>query len=241
LWQKERLLNIGLTFVPPECAKIAWLDCDVVFERPDWPEAASRLLEEFPLVQLFRIVRRLAPGQQPLPDAILEQQDRAVVWNLSQFESVEECFRNVQPRGICYGIAWAGQRDVLRQHGLYDAAVVGAGDRAFVYAAYGRADLMARRWCGNGRQMEHYLAWARPLAKRVRGRVANIDGTLWHLWHGRIEDRQFTQRYERFRRFDFDPAADIALDESGCWRWSSDKPEMHAYLRDYFAGRREDG
>src|SRR5262245_24288280 len=35
LWQKERLLNVALAAVPPACDKIAWLDCDVVFERSD--------------------------------------------------------------------------------------------------------------------------------------------------------------------------------------------------------------
>ena len=31
LWQKERLLNIGLERLPKDCDKIAWLDCDIIF------------------------------------------------------------------------------------------------------------------------------------------------------------------------------------------------------------------
>ncbi len=48
-------------------------------------------------------------------------------------------------------------------------------------------------------------------------------------------------RYEGLRRFRFDPYEDIAIDEDGCWRWASDKPQMHQYIKEYFPSRREDG
>jgi hypothetical protein len=41
--------------------------------------------------------------------------------------------------------------------------------------------------------------------------------------------------------FRFDPHKDIVLTAEGLWRWGTDKPEMHAYVREHFAGRREDG
>ena len=65
-----------------------------------------------------------------------------------------------------------------------------------------------------------------------------VPGRLFHLWHG---DRRYGDRY-RVREFlDFDPSADIAIDDSGCWRWSSDKPDLHEYVYNYFDQRREDG
>src|SRR4051794_18027562 len=36
LWQKERLLNVALAALPADCHKVAWLDGDLLFERPDW-------------------------------------------------------------------------------------------------------------------------------------------------------------------------------------------------------------
>src|SRR5688500_17208469 len=44
LWQKERLLNVALESLPDGCDKVAWLDCDIVFESYDWAERASRAL-----------------------------------------------------------------------------------------------------------------------------------------------------------------------------------------------------
>jgi len=52
--------------------------------------------------------------------------------------------------------------------------------------------------------------------------------------------RKHRQRYREFARFNFDPDTDLALDENGAWRWNSSKPEMHQFIRDYFAGRQED-
>ncbi len=56
-----------------------------------------------------------------------------------------------------------------------------------------------------------------------------------------MEDRGSGERHAALRGFDYDPYRDIALGEAGAWRWASDKPEMHAWLRDYFVRRREDG
>ena len=33
MWQKERLLNLAASWLPPECACVAWLDTDILFEN----------------------------------------------------------------------------------------------------------------------------------------------------------------------------------------------------------------
>jgi hypothetical protein len=93
----------------------------------------------------------------------------------------------------------------------------------------------------NRERSEHYRHWAAGFHDSVRGNVGFVAGDVLHLWHGRSEDRRYRERNAGLRRFQFDPATDIALDANGAWRWNSDKPELHAYVRDYFAGRREDG
>jgi hypothetical protein len=93
----------------------------------------------------------------------------------------------------------------------------------------------------NERQIEHYLAWAKPFHRAVGGRVGFVDGRVLHLWHGELRDRRYAQRHEGLVRFGFDPFSDIALDPSGSWRWNGSKSEMHEYVRDYFEFRKEDG
>ena len=53
MWQKERLVNLALPALPPDCKKVAWLDCDIIFERDDWAHVSSEALEDSVLVQLF--------------------------------------------------------------------------------------------------------------------------------------------------------------------------------------------
>jgi hypothetical protein len=75
----------------------------------------------------------------------------------------------------------------------------------------------------------------------VQGGISGIDGDVYHLWHGDLADRRGGARHRGLAPFEFDPAIDIAIAESGCWRWATDKREMHRYVRDYFAERKEDG
>ena len=41
MWQKERLLNIGIGRLPASCREVAWLDCDIVLERFGWAAEAK--------------------------------------------------------------------------------------------------------------------------------------------------------------------------------------------------------
>ena len=61
LWQKERLLNVALDKLPRGVGVVAWLDCDIIFQREDWVSAALATLERFPVVQLFNVVHNGAP------------------------------------------------------------------------------------------------------------------------------------------------------------------------------------
>jgi hypothetical protein len=135
----------------------------------------------------------------------------------------------------------AARRDLLQTHGLYDAAIVGGGDGLALAAALGDFDSLIQRHVMNQAQAAYYLAWAERFQRAAGGKAGCIAGDLVHLWHGSMDDRRSPQRYHDLRTFDFNPLEDIELDTSGCWRWNSNKPRMHAFVRDYFASRNEDG
>ena len=63
LWQKERLLNIALKSVPADVKNIAWIDCDVLFERSDWMIEAGKLLKQDQIIQLFSEMIYFEPDQ----------------------------------------------------------------------------------------------------------------------------------------------------------------------------------
>jgi hypothetical protein len=246
LWQKERLLNLALKAVPRTCDKVAWIDCDVIFEYDDWPQRVTRLLDQFELVQLFREIHYLphdwVAGPVRPTDAIFTRP--SAVWCIASGMSPMEALGHFQDarRGASNpGLAWASRRELLDCHGFYDALIIGGGDRAMACACYGCFDAVIGLQRMNEPQKQRYLAWARPFHETVRDRATFLDCNLFHLWHGDLRDRRPTWRSTNFGRFDFDPFEDIALSDNGCWRWNTDKPGLHAFLREYLASRKEDG
>jgi hypothetical protein len=92
----------------------------------------------------------------------------------------------------------------------------------------------------NERQLEHYRSWGDGFSAETRANVGCIEGSVFHLWHGERKDRKYRERHRGLHRFGFDPFVDIAIHPDGCWRWNTNKPELHEYVRDYFYSRNED-
>jgi hypothetical protein len=239
LWQKERLLNVAISRLPPACRKVAWLDCDVLFENPDWAVEASRLLDDHPVVQLYdRAVR--------LPRGHTRHRGEGDAWD--GFAAVHRRAPHLHREGRFgrhghTGFAWAARREILGRHGLYDPCIAGSSDHLMAHAMYGDCDSHCVRLItgiGN-RQHAHFLGWFRGFSRDVAGRVAHVPGRVLHLWHGEMADRNYLERHQELLRFDFDPGEDLKVGAGGCWEWNSPKPDLHRWAADYFRRRNEDG
>ena len=246
LWQKERLLNLALRSLPPECDAVAWLDADVIFASDDWPERAQSALERCSVVQLFSERCNLAQGATRSGSdwTPVELVAPSVGCTIATGKSKPDDLRvpgSYLIGGSTNGLAWAAQRSLLDRHGLYDAHILGAGDRAIVCASIGRFDCWVDATAANSRQEQHYRAWGEPFFADVANGIGFIDGRLFHLWHGDTKDRQYATCCPNLMKYGFDPFTDIAIDANGCWRWNTAKPEMHRYVADFFAARKEDG
>jgi len=238
MWQKERLLDLGVGWLPSHCTKVAWLDADVLFEREDWAIETSRVLDEFAVVQPFDTAVRLSRGNL----SAREGDDT--------FESFAKIVRE-RPDVLAQGkfelhghtgFAWAARRDLIARHGLYDACIAGSGDHMMAHAFVGDAEsrCIARMVGRGGRHVAHFRRWSRKVHEEVQGRVSFSPGRVLSLWHGTIENRRYVQRNQELHALAFDPREDIRISETGCWEWASDKPELHEWARRYFVERRED-
>jgi hypothetical protein len=246
LWQKERLLNLALKALPTGCNKVAWLDCDIMFDRPDWVEAADSLLDRYPMIQLFRQVHNLGPQWGPGKEHASQVQFTrpSAAFSLSSGVPAATCIGHLIDNriGTCApGFAWAARREVLDRHLFFDACVIGGGDRAMACAANHCFDELMQRHCMNEHERQCYITWAKPYYETVKAKTGFLDADIFHLWHGDVGKRKGRVRHEDFQRFQFDPYTDVAIEENGAWRWNTDKQEMHEYVRGYFASRREDG
>jgi hypothetical protein len=244
LFQKERLLNIALQRVPSSCKGIAWVDCDVIFSSNDWAARTMEALERFVMVQPFSHRYDLPPdcGPEAIP-ACDKTCRQSVMAKLAQAEMAGADFEKEHPLSgkPAWGLVWAARNDILRQHGLYDACVFNGGDVAVFCAGFGTMESPFMRRRMNAPSFRHYLEWATPFYDSVRGKVGYIDGRIFHLWHGSMAERRYEWCRRELRDLGFDPFTDIAKTEQGTWRWSSDKPALHARVREYFRSRHDDG
>jgi hypothetical protein len=244
MWQKERLLNRALDTLPAACQYVIWIDCDVILQKTDLADQIVRELDRAPLAQLFSLVHDLEPDALPENWKTGSAPPRhSVASRVAQGMSPADCLGKRHPGSLGIrspGHAWAIRRDVIDRRGFYDACIVGGGDSAMACAAYGVLPEVIRLNSMNPRQISHYLNWAEDLHQSVQGDVGLVEGDLLHLWHGKPGDRRWFQRHADLAPFDFDPATDIAHDDAGCWRWNTDKPALHEYVRSYFVSRNED-
>ena len=238
MWQKERLINVALVQVPRHCTKIAWVDADILFENAQWAITASALLNHLAVVQLADCIIRL-------PRGLRDYAGTGMVWD--SFAAVYARNPNALLRGDFAlhghtGFAWAARRSVLETAGLYDACVTGGGDHVMAHAFCGdwESPCLTRMMGVRSAWHSHAAAWASRVYPLIKARVGFVEGAALHLWHGELPSRRHVRRYRALWGFHFDPARDLALDENGCWRWSSAKPTLQAEVGNYLAGRRRE-
>ncbi|MCC5603385.1 hypothetical protein [Nostoc favosum] len=238
MWQKERLLNIALSQLPTACKKVAWIDCDLLFNNSKWAVEASNLLDVFPVVQLFEMGIRLPKDQK----IYRREGERSKSFASIYQDKPNHIYKGYMQHGHT-GFAWAARKDLLLKHQFYDAAIVGGGDEYMVHAMCGAwySICVAKNLGKSKYHFNYFINWAEKFYEDVLGQVGCVSGSVLHLWHGDSKDRQHFERNIQLHFSNFDPENDITIDENGCWKWNSNKPYMHEWIKEYFSLRKEDG
>jgi hypothetical protein len=241
LWQKERLLNIGIRKLPEQYDKIIALDCDILFQNSGWLETTCSLLEDFILVQPFEHVIRLPrgvddvkPSQCPI-GVEARQYFYGFSYGISKFgiDSINQS--NMHGAS---GFAWACRRSMVEKFCFYEGNIVGGGDSLFALAAFQKEILNTRLFSLS--HLEHYTRWSRRFGLAVQGSVSACNGYICHLWHGSRKNRNYCGRDKLLKRYNFDPEKDL-LDEKGQpWRWSGRNLQLEKAVSNYFYLRKED-
>lgn len=247
LWQKERLLNIGLRALPADASHVAWLDGDVLFENDDWVRETRDALERSVVVQPFESAVWLPPdaasAPASLPAGLAEGHEmRGFGATIGPLEGQER--RRALVDFMLHGhtgFAWAARRDMLERHGLFDRAILGGGDQINAHVFADDQDyLRGRGYCAlmlTPLERQAVAAWGRAAAADTQGRVGWVRGRVLHLFHGWLSRRAYDDRHLILREARFDPLSDIDAAAGECWRWTTDKPGLHARTREYFGAR----
>jgi len=229
LWQKERLLNVGLSAVTETiCSNIAWLDGEVLLTNHNWVKETVSSLQIYPVVQVFsyaiklpKNVMWLNPYSTRISNAKVEGVRTTGIAHIVAVKGIRVMVKGDHLGHTGYG--WAGRTSLFKNLTFYDYAVVGGADTLMAHAFYenyykskpGRnvpAYYLTRFKGTAGPQVAHFHIWAKRAFELIGGKVGFISGTLSHIWHGSNSDRIYESRH-RFLR-DLDPA--IVLSKETC-------------------------
>ena len=238
MWQKERLINYGLSQLPKECDKFGWVDCDVLFyANDDWAEKAVKLLDSNDIIQLYKKIHYLPLGYETYNgDKMLSMQ--SVTWQKIIHKNWLERRTNKELPFSTPGFAWAARREVFSDIGIYDHNIIGSGDTFLVDCYFDSWAIHGYSQKFNSHMKNHMGAWRKKLmAKAPKVNYLPVD--ICHLWHGNLKNRRYMDRHDIVLENNYDPKADIKL-VNNVYEWATDKPNMHAAIKQYFYDRKED-
>jgi hypothetical protein len=238
MWQKERLLNLTIERVPDRFTKIVWVDADVLFSNPSWIVDTSERLDEIPVIQPFSHAIRLRPGETTYFGG--GERSRGFCFTCSALRALSRA-RSYHVHGHT-GFAWAANRQLLSDLGLYDAAIGGTADHLMAHAFTGDfgTPCLWPVFGGSSGYLDHFRGWAEAAWARVRGNVGCVGGAVLHLWHGESVNRAYVRRYQELTRLGYDPALHLRAEPGGLWAWSDQGAFLSEWAIGYFRDRRED-
>ncbi len=244
MWQKERLLNLALAYLPTNCDKIVWLDCDLIFTKENWVTETAKKLENYPLIQPYAWSVRLKKEDHPTrPKGKLLRgnQERA------SFHSIAYGVAKYG-RGVLHqryhefgnpGYAWAGRREFITRIGFFDRAILGSADYLMALGFFG-VERSVDSKNHSSSIIEAWKLWRGQIKKSEIGKVGYCPGTVLHLWHGDIIDRKYEERNSILNSAKFEFVKDLDIDSSGLWCWKNNNTKLKKNIENYFKFRRED-
>jgi hypothetical protein len=238
MWQKERLINYGVSKLPPAVKYYAWIDCDVLFPVGDWAEMAVQKLQTADVIQLYKKVHYMPPGMLKY-DGSKVPFLQSVLWQYKIHHNWLARRRAKQLGFATPGFAWACRRELFEDiGGMYDRNIVGSGDTFLVDCYLDSWDIHGFADKFSDSMKQHLMDWC----SRLRAKNPKVDYLpldIAHLWHGNLKNRKYMDRHDVIKKYNYDPATDIKL-VNDVYEWATDKPGMHEDIRQYFFNRKED-
>jgi len=236
VWNKENLLNIGISRLPPEAKFIATIDADVTFRRRNWAAETVHALQHYHVIQPWSDAYDLGPNDEHLE---LHRSFSRLVHERRPIMQGPNA--KVGPYQFGHpGYAWAWTRQALEWlGGLVETAALGAADHHMAMALIGKVDDSIPGNIG-----EAYAAplrgWQDRALRHIAMNISYVPGSIEHSWHGPKARRAYVDRWSILTRNHFDPAADLKHNTYGVVELAGNKPELRHDIDQYFRSRCED-
>jgi hypothetical protein len=229
LWIKENLINLATHQLPSSWKYMAWIDADLLFLNADWVEDTIEALQTADFVQMWQTAVNLGPYGEAM------KIDKS--FGYMHVKSGRP-YTQTDKYGFWHpGYAWATKREVMNHlGGILDWAILGSADRHMALALINRVE-----WSAPGTIHPNYKAMLLQYQDACKHMTLSyVPGTILHLWHGRLEDRKYRERWDILTKNQFDPATDAVFTKKGVLVLTEKGKRLEKELLEYFVGRKED-
>jgi hypothetical protein len=239
-WSKECLLNIGASRLPDGVEKIAFLDADVHFRRPQWAQEALAALDLYPVIQPWDTAYDLGPHDEHIQAHV----SFASLWHAGKpVTAAGPKFWKFNGGPYDYahsGYAWGWQRRALdRVGGLFELGGMGSGDHHMALGMVGKPEASLPGGVSRAYR-DAVFAWSGRAQVEINGKLGLSHGTIEHPFHGRKNDRAYESRWDMFVQHGFDPHVDLKRNGYGVLEFAGNKPDLERAFDRYLRAREED-
>lgn len=240
LWVKENMINLMAQRLPPDWKYCAWVDADINFSNHNWAVDTIHALQTKKIVQPWQTVVNYGPSGEHISN----YKSFCYQFSLGRNYTVD---RLKQYEFWHPGFAWACTRQAFNElGGLYDMAILGAGDHHMATALIGQVVMSAP----NAKLHPDFIMTLQEYEQRctdcIRHSIGFVKGTIHHDFHGSFKNRRYVERWEILQRGGpagpngFNPLRDIKRDWQGLWQLDVDHPKLRDAIHGYFRVRDED-
>ena len=179
MFHKERMCRILEEKIPPQFSKIMFCDADVIFQRKDWYEQLSKLLDTYDVVHPFSV----AVWKDLTYTKDITVRKSSLLSNSHSWEY------NHHP-----GFAWAFRREWYKKVGFFDWSITGSGD-TLSCAAWLNKPLPNNSGSSPKKAILSKYETFVELVKEYPPKITYMDGIVEHLWHGSRQNRKYAERH----------------------------------------------
>lgn len=217
MFYKENIINIIEEKIPENYSKICVMDADILFNDKNWYSTISLSLNKNIICQPFK----------------------NAIWLNNRYREIK---RNqsvlIKNHGGHPGFIWAFDRKWLSKNKLFDLSIIGGGD-ILLSCALLKIEFNKKRWLNFS--FNNYISL---LPNSVQ--ISNCDLTVYHLYHGKLINRQYTTRNQIINDLlSFFGVDDIIhllkRDDNGLLQWKDEyKDKCNESIKTFFINRFDD-
>ena len=229
MFYKEALWNRLEKEIPPEYTKICFLDSDIIYQRPDWLDSLSVLLDTHDIVHPFNVLTYLDISYNILRETNVSVTTMSYVARLS--------ITNHTIQRSAPGLGWALTRSFFnRMGGFFDKNLLGSSDQIFCASILKKETML-----GNTTHplIKDFVVSFFNNLYNLSYSVTYLYCETLHLYHGTFKNRQYESRESIIKHITEPWEVIYTINEDGFWELND--PSLKDTFHKYFINRAEDG